>query len=170
VKDWRSAKQLLLLHKTTKNYSNHPDKAQKGKKGNKSYKRKDNASEDGSSNNKKTKKSFYCLHHGENSSHNTNKCEYIKSQLKRLNGTYEAQHPSKRKEFKKKQELQMLIGDIADKAIKQVAKDNKKRRAKDNSSSDDEEFHNIEQLNNQLKKVTFQMEEGDKTSSSDSSE
>jgi hypothetical protein len=157
------------LTNNNRNDNNHPDKSQKGKRGTKSYKRKDQASEDGSQKYKKAKNSFWFMQHGENSTHNTNKCEYIKSQLKRLNGTYNAQHPSKKKEFKKKQELQMLIGDIADKAVKKVAKDNKKRRAKDDSSSEEEEYHNIEQLNNQLKKVTFQMEQDNKTSS-DSSE
>jgi hypothetical protein len=132
-----------------------PNKSQKGKKGKQSYKQKDQTSDDRSPKHKKVKNSFWCMQHGENASHTTNKCEYIKSQLKRLNGTYEAQHPSKTKEFKKKQELQMLIGDIADKAVKKVAKDNQKRRAKDDSSSEDEEYHNIKKLNNQLKKVNF---------------
>jgi hypothetical protein len=82
-----------------RNNNNHPDKSQKGKKGTKTYKRKDQASEDGSPKHKKAKNSFWCMQHGENASHTTNKCEYIKSQLKRLNGTYEAQHPSKRKDI-----------------------------------------------------------------------
>jgi hypothetical protein len=153
---------------TKRNDNNHPDTAQKAKKGNtKTYKRKDHASEDGSQKHKKAKNSFWCMQHGENASHTTNKCDYIKAQLKRLNGTYEAQHPSKRKEFKKKQELQMLIGDIADKAVKKVAKDNQKRRAKDNSSSEEEEYHNIEKLNNQLKKVNFKMDHHEDDSNSE---
>jgi hypothetical protein len=142
----------------TKNDNNHPDKFQKGKNGKKSFKRKDQASDDGFKTRKKSKNSFYCLQHGENSTHNTNKCDYIKSQLTRLNGTFQAQHPSKRKEFKQKQELQMLIGEIADKAVKKVNEKHKKRRATHDSSSD-EEAHNIEELNNQLKQVTFKMDQ-----------
>jgi hypothetical protein len=144
-----------------------PSKSQKGKKGKQSYKRKDQTSDDGSPKHKKAKNSFWCMQHGENATHTTNKCDYIKSQLKRLNGTYDAQHPSKRKEFKKKQELQMLIGDIADKAVKKVAKDNQKRRAKDDSSSEEEEYHNIEKLNNQLKKVNFKMDKNEDDSDSE---
>jgi hypothetical protein len=144
-------------HSNNNNNNNSPDKAQKGRKNKYNNKRKDkDSSEDGSQTRKKQKNSFWCMQHGDNSTHNTNKCEYIKSQLKRLKGTYEAQHPSKRKEFKQKQELQMLIGEIADKAVKKVNENNKKRRAACDNSSD-EESHNIEELNNQLKKVTFQM-------------
>jgi hypothetical protein len=139
--------------------NNHPDKSQKGKKGNKNNnKRKDPTSEDGGYKGRKRQKgAFYCLQHGENSTHTTNKCEFIKSNLNRLNGTFQAQHPSKRKEFKQKQELQMLIGEIADKAVKKVNDNSKKRAARADNSSD-EESHNIEKLNTELKKVTFRME------------
>ena len=61
----------------------------------------------------------------------------------------------------------MLLGDIADKAVKQVNKSNKKRRATHDSSSD-EESYNVEELNNQLKKVSFQMTK--KTDDSDESD
>ena len=69
---------------------------------------------------------YYCLLHGHNKTHGSDDCHALKGQAKRMKQTYEAQAPDKKKAYKKKQELNALIADAVDSAIKKANRPKRK--------------------------------------------
>ena len=91
-----------------------------------------------------------CLLHGDDCGHGSDKCFALKAQAKRMKGTYDAQHPSKKKEYKKTQELNSIVLHAVEQALKTKKKPAqpvaKKARRHVKESDDSQENYNFDKL------------------------
>lgn len=81
-----------------------------------------------------------CLLHGKGG-HSSHECRTLKAQARRMNNTFGAQHPSKKKEYKDKQELHAIIAESVERALKK-----KKRKAPSKKDKVSEDLQNLENI------------------------
>ncbi len=61
---------------------------------------------------------FYCELHGKNSTHSTGECRVLKAQAKKMRAAYESQTPAQKRKFKQQQELNALVTEAVEQAMK----------------------------------------------------
>ena len=67
-----------------------------------------------------------CMLHGDHCGHTTDECHTLKAQAKKMKGAYDAQHPTEKKNFKKRQELNALVSAAVEDALSKQG--NKRKR------------------------------------------
>ena len=85
-----------------------------------------------------------CMLHGEGCGHTSDQCYTLKAQAKRMKGTYDTQHPDKKKQYKKNQELHAIIAEAVENAMKKDSKSAGKRKRVE--EIEEEENYNFEKL------------------------
>ena len=139
-------KQMLLqnfdpIDKSMQEFTNFCDRLEDGlgddfkpvaKNNSPSTKKKNSSKRKNSSENSKD-----CMLHGDNCGHSTDECRTLKAQAKRMKSTYEAQHPSKKSEYKKAQDLHAMVMESVQKALGEAKKPASKKKK---SSSKEDQF------------------------------
>ena len=87
------------------------------KESNKKKRKKDEGSSESRKKSRRTNKR--CLLHGDNCNHTTDECRTLQQQAKNMKDRYDAQHPSKKREYKNKQELNAIVSQAVEAALKQ---------------------------------------------------
>jgi cell pole-organizing protein PopZ len=87
----------------------------------------------------------YCMLHG-NGNHTSEECRTLQGQAKRMKATYEAQHPSKKKAYKEKQEIHNMVMDAVGEAISKTFGDKKRKKSSGGSQKTTDELQNFEVL------------------------
>ena len=121
---------------------NHEKPEGSSAKASKKNKKKSSSSEDKDSSSKKRGRDDgpkNCLLHGDDCGHETHRCHALKAQAKRMKQTYEAQAPEKKKEYKRKQELNSMIAA----AVEQAMSKKKRKRKSSNQEMHVSEFENL---------------------------
>ena len=92
----------------------------------------------------------FCMLHGYTNDHTTEDCRVLKHQAKRMKATYEAQHPSARKDYNRKQQKQEMhtmcmeaVETAMDRHFAKMAASKKKRKR---AKSEAAETYNFEDL------------------------
>ena len=76
-----------------------------------------------------TDKQYYCMLHGKNHTHDTNDCNILKSQAKKMRGMYDAQPKDRKAQYKKNQELNAIVKIAVARALESQEKRRKSRGA-----------------------------------------
>jgi hypothetical protein len=85
-----------------------------------------------------------CRLHGENCGHSTHDCRTLIKQAQRMANTYKAQHDSKKKEYREKQEFKAIIEARIDELFAATQKTAKKARRSSEVSQEKEEQHMLQ--------------------------
>ena len=112
---------------------------QKEAKGNGKRKRGNNNS---NSKERAGKRTGSCMLHDDNCGHDTSQCKVLQAQAKKMKANYDAQSPDKKREFKRKQELNATISAAVEEAL--ASRKKRKRSAADTAK--DVELNAFEQL------------------------
>ena len=87
---------------------------------------------------KKRKAEYYCLYHGENSTHNTDQCKVLKAQAERManqHGKGKYRKTEKDEKNKRKMDFQSFAADIVQQVVKKI-----KKSSQDDKDSERESF------------------------------
>ena len=116
-----------------------------------------------------SKGSKYCMLHGTNNNHSTEECRTLKHQADRMKQTYKAQHPSEKKEYKKRQELNAMVAEAVSQAMKaQKKKSSKKRKVMEDDL--ERENYNFDKLMKDKEDSSSSSSEDERNSSSSDSD
>ena len=109
----------------------------KESKGNSNKRKRDG---DRSSGKDRKSNSKSCMLHGDNCGHDTSECKVLQSQAKKMRQNYDAQSPDKKREFKRKQELNATISAAVEAALNSRKK---RKRATDDKSKELNAFEGL---------------------------
>ena len=91
---------------------------------------------------------YYCLYHGDNSTHNTDQCKVLKAQAERMVNQQAAQGSGKFKsridnDDKKRKQFQSFAVDVVEKALKKMKKSSEASKKKEKETFSFSDFRNM---------------------------